>query len=53
MKEGDVILMVNGIQTKSVPELQEQIGSRNPGDEVTLTVFRNGQQKEINIKLKE
>ena len=50
---GDVILKVNGIATKSVPELQEQIGSRNPGDEVVLTVFRNGQQKDLNIKLKE
>jgi Do/DeqQ family serine protease len=53
MQIGDVILKVNGIATKSVPELQEQIGSRNPGDEVTLTVYRNGQQKNLNIKLKE
>ena len=53
MQIGDVILKVNGIATKSVPELQEQIGSRNPGDEVILTVFRNGQQKDLNIKLKE
>ena len=52
-KVGDVILKVNGITTKSVPELQEQIGSRNPGDQVTLTVHRNGSQKELNIKLKE
>ena len=53
MQIGDVILKVNGIATKSVPERQEQIGSRNPGDEVILTVFRNGQQKDLNIKLKE
>jgi Do/DeqQ family serine protease len=52
-KVGDVIMKVNGITTKSVPELQEQIGSRNPGDQVTLTVHRNGSQKELNIKLKE
>jgi len=52
-KVGDVILKVNGITTKSVPELQEQIGSRNPGDQITLTVHRNGSQKELNIKLKE
>ena len=53
MQIGDVILKVNGIATKSVPELQEQIGSRNPGDEVVLTIYRNGQQKDLNIKLKE
>ena len=52
-KVGDVIMKVNGITTKSVPELQEQIGSRNPGDQITLTVYRNGAQKELNIKLKE
>lgn len=53
MRIGDVILKVDGIATKSVPELQEQIGSRNPGDEVRLTIYRNGQQKDLNIKLKE
>jgi membrane-associated protease RseP (regulator of RpoE activity) len=53
MLTGDIVVRVNGINIKSVPELQEQIGSRNPGDEVILTVFRNGQQKDLNIKLKE
>lgn len=50
---GDVILKVNGVDTKSVPSLQEQIGSRNPGDEVALTVFRKDAVKEFSLKLKE
>jgi serine protease Do len=53
VKIGDVIVKVDGIDTKSVPELQEQIGSRNPGDLVTLTIHRNGSMKELNLKLKE
>jgi serine protease Do len=50
---GDVILKVNGLPTKSVPSLQELIGSRNPGDEIAVTVFRKDTMKEISLKLKE
>jgi len=53
LKEGDVIIEVNGVSTKSVPELQEQIGSRNPGDEITLTIHRKGTKKQMSVKLKE
>lgn len=50
--QGDVITEVNKINIKSVPELQEQIGSRNPGDDVTLTVLRDQQEKQLIVKLK-
>ena len=50
---GDVILKVNGLPTKSVPSLQELIGSRNPGDEIAVTVFRKNAVKEISLQLKE
>lgn len=49
---GDVITQIDGIQTSSVPKLQEQIGSRNPGDAITVTVNRKGKPKDILIKLK-
>ncbi len=52
MEMGDVVVRVNGINIKSVPELQEQIGSRNPGDNVKVTVWRKGQEKELVVKLK-
>ncbi|MCP4441205.1 MAG: PDZ domain-containing protein [Aureispira sp.] len=52
IKKGDVITEVNTINIKSVPELQEQIGSRNPGDAVTLTVLRDQQEKQLVVKLK-
>lgn len=53
IKEGDVILKVNNIPTKSVAALQEQIGSRNPGDEVVVLVQRDQTKKNIRLQLKE
>lgn len=53
IESGDVIMKINGIATKSVPELQEQIGSRDPGDEVLVEVQRADKLKKIRLKLKE
>ena len=52
LNTGDVITRINGIQTSSVPKLQEQIGSRNPGDDIVVTVNRKGKPKDIIVKLK-
>jgi Do/DeqQ family serine protease len=49
---GDVITKINGILTSSVPKLQEQIGSRDPGDDIVVTVNRKGKPKDIVVKLK-
>lgn len=48
----DVITGVNGSKIKTVPELQELIGTRRVGDTVTLTINRKGKIKEIPVKLK-
>ena len=45
IQKGDVIVKVNDTQTKSVPELQEQIAKYRPGDKVNVTVVRNGEEK--------
>ena len=52
LNTGDVITKINGISTSSVPKLQEQIGSRNPGDDIIVTVNRKGKAKNIVVKLK-
>jgi Do/DeqQ family serine protease len=52
LQEGDVITKVNGFKTSSVPKLQEQIGSKNPGDSIIVTVNRNGREKDVTVKLK-
>ncbi len=51
LETGDVITKINGISTSSVPELQEQIASKNPGDSVFVTVNRNGKEKNIKVLL--
>jgi serine protease Do len=48
---GDVITKVNGVKTSSVPKLQEQIGSKNPGESVVVTVNRKGKEQDITVKL--
>ncbi len=52
IKEGDVILAVNGKEVNRTNELQAKIGMFNPGDVVTLTVWRNGKRLTIKAKLK-
>lgn len=52
VKQGDVIVAVNGNSIKNVAELQEKIGSRNPGEAVSLTVVREGKNKDLMVKLK-
>ncbi len=51
LASGDVITKINGVQTASVAQLQEQIASRNPGDEVLVTVDRQGRSKNITVQL--
>jgi serine protease Do len=53
MLVGDVVVKINGKAIRSVPELQEQVGARNPGDIVNVTVSRKGEEKELVVKLKE
>lgn len=51
MENGDVIVAVDGKKVNSSSELQECIGRKSPGDEATLTVKRNGTQKDLRCKL--
>jgi serine protease Do len=51
LKEGDIILKVDGREVKSSPELQEIIALKRPGDQVTLTVNREGNRKEFKVTL--
>ncbi|WP_428663272.1 Do family serine endopeptidase [Runella sp.] len=52
IKEGDVILKVDGVSVNAVPQLQEQIGRKQPGESVTLTLSRGGTTKDVMVKLK-
>ncbi len=52
LKEGDVIVKVDGAGVKSSPELQEKIGRHRPGDKVIVTVDRRGSLSDVSITLK-
>ncbi|MBI3142544.1 MAG: Do family serine endopeptidase [Bacteroidetes bacterium] len=52
IKSGDVIVRIQGVNITAVPELQEQVGSKRPGDELSVVVNRNGSDKEITVQLK-
>lgn len=49
----DIIVGVNGNETKTVPELQEQVARFRPGDAISLDIIRNGKLlKKNNVVLK-
>ena len=53
IKIGDVIVEVDGKQVKTMDELNEVKNSHQIGDEIKIKVNREGQEKELTIKLGE
>jgi serine protease Do len=51
IEEEDIILSVNGVEVNKPNQLQAKIGSYNPGDKVTLEIWRNGKKKSITVEL--
>jgi len=51
LKEGDVILTLNGKKVKNSSDLALRVSSTDPGTTVTLGIFRDGKEKTIKIKL--
>ncbi len=51
LQAGDVITAVNGTPVASVNQFVATIANYAPGDTVTLTVNRNGQNKQIKVTL--
>ncbi|MDT0307696.1 trypsin-like peptidase domain-containing protein [Streptomyces sp. DSM 44917] len=53
VREGDIITAVDGDRVRSGDELIVRIRSRRPGDELTLTVQRGGQELSLPVTLGE
>ena len=51
LQQGDIITKTDGKALNKMSDLREYIYTRNPGDEVKLTILRNRKQMEITIKL--
>lgn len=52
IKEGDIILKVDGREVNAPNELQSLIASRSAGTTVKLTIFRDGKELDRNVTLK-
>ncbi|HTR81860.1 MAG TPA: Do family serine endopeptidase, partial [Bacteroidota bacterium] len=52
IKEGDIILSVDGKTVKAPNELQTMIAGRHPGEKVELQIWRDGKQIERTVTLK-
>ena len=53
LKIGDVILKIDGIEVKTMSELDKIKNTKKIGDTIVLTIFRSGEEKEISLVLKE
>lgn len=53
IKEGDVILKINGDEISQDNPLVGLLGKHQPGDEVTLRVLRDGKEMDVKVKLGE
>lgn len=45
LKKGDVIIGINGIKTKTLPEMQEQLGRFRPGNAIDIEYIRKGKAR--------
>ena len=52
IKKGDVIVKIDGMETKSGPKLQEMIGRKRPNEVTRVTVNRDGSVKEFEVTLR-
>lgn len=52
IREGDVIISVEGTRVNSSAELQEKVSQYRPGDDVKIVVKRNGDRKQFNVTLR-
>lgn len=48
---GDIIMAIDSTIVKSPSDIQEKINSFRPGESVTLSVYRNGDVKKIDVTL--
>ena len=52
IEEGDIITQINGVKIANGAALQEQISRFNPGDKISVTIYRNGKSETRSMVLK-
>jgi serine protease Do len=53
IRQGDVVVSIDGIQVKDVEDLQLKIVDHDPGTKVDLGILRDGKERSITVKLGE
>lgn len=51
LKKGDIITKIDNTNISKMSELQEYVFSKNPEDEIVITITRNNKEKQIKISL--
>jgi hypothetical protein len=52
LQSGDVIIAINGESVEDPQSLVEKIGSYDPGDEITVTIYRPDAENELKVDIK-
>ncbi len=52
LKEGDIIVSINGVNVNKSSQLQEQIGRYSPGNQVKVGYIRNGELRNATVVLR-
>ena len=53
IRQGDIIIAVNGREVTSVNDLQLRIAQHSPGDRVRITIWRDGRSLDLDVVLGE
>lgn len=53
LREGDVIVSLDGENVSAYRDFQVAIGSKKPGDEIALEIIREGEEMEFEVELTE
>lgn len=51
LEANDIVYLFGGTKLKEAYRLTELVRERNPGDKVTLVIYRNGQEKKVPVVL--
>lgn len=52
LQKGDVIISINGVQTATLPEMQEQVGRYRPGNAIVVEYYRQGVKQKTSVILR-
>ena len=52
LQQGDVIIGINEVVTKTLPEMQEQLGRYRPGNTISVDYIRDGKTQRTEVILK-